>query len=114
MAERAVYYLCLALIAALVMLHMAEGFSFADENIVSKKVTVKGSIKSLDTAKGEMVFVPKDSEEDIHVKVPDKTLLKGKKAGDKVKLTYRPGKQNITERLTKIEDIIIPVGCGNR
>jgi len=112
MAERAVYYLCLGLITALAILHMAEGFSFADENVVSRLVTVNGTIKSVDAAKGDMVLIPEGSESELVVKVPDKALLKGRKSGDKVKLTYRPGRQNITERLSKKREIIIPVGCG--
>ncbi len=113
MSERLVYYLCLTLLAALAMFLVGEGFSVADENAVSTTVTVKGNIKSIDMGKGEMVFVPEGADEELLVQVPDRELLKGRRAGDKAKLTYRPGQQNITERLSRKGEVVIPVGCGS-
>ena len=67
-----------------------------------------GTIKSVDAAKGTMVFCPSGTKEDITMKV-DKEMAKTVKAGDKVNIEYSADKTIKTMR--KARGGKVPVGC---
>ena len=76
----------LAFLAALFVVGMVTaGVSYAGE-----EMKTKGTIKSMDMEKGEVVFCPEGTEDHITIKV-EEDMVKGIKAGDKVKMYYEAG-----------------------
>lgn len=86
--------------------------SAAADGDSGKLVTHKGVIKSVDTKKGVVSFVRDSDKKPVTVSVPDKKLLKGMKRGGNIRVSYRPGKPNVAERVSKVKDVLMPVGCG--
>jgi len=74
--------------------------------------TVKqtGKIVSMDAAKGDMVFCPKGTKDEIPMKA-DASELKGLKAGDAIMVQYETGDVNTVTRIKKQRTITVPVGC---
>ena len=75
------------------------------------EVESKGTLKSVDIEKGEMVFVPERTEDEIIIQV-EASDLSMVKPGDTVKVTYIKGEKNVAERVLKCFKIKIqPKPC---
>lgn len=92
----------LALVTLLLAVAFTAGVSFAADT------KAMGTVKSVDAAKGTIVFCPSGTKEDITMKA-DKEMLKGVKAGDKVNIEYSADKTVKTMR--KARGGKVPVGC---
>ena len=81
------------------------GIALADQ------VKAKGTLKSIDSKTGVVVFCPKGTKDEIPIKV-DKERLSLFKKGDKVKITYdKTDKGNTASKLMKDRGLRIPAGC---
>jgi hypothetical protein len=70
-----------------------------------------GTIKSVDAAKGTVVFCAEGTKDEIPVKV-SADLMKKVKAGEKVTLVYeKKGADNVASKIMKSRGAKVPVGC---
>ncbi len=70
------------------------------------EMRTQGMLKSVNTAKGTVVFCPKNTNKSITLKA-GAAMMKGFKAGDHVIITYDNGTVKMVRRMiTKV-----PVGC---
>jgi hypothetical protein len=69
--------------------------------------TKSGTIKSVDAAKGTMVFCPAGTKDEITLKA-DKATMGSFKAKDKVKVTMDAG---VASKIVKDRGAKVPVGC---
>jgi len=74
------------------------------------KVKETGTLKSMDAKKGEMVFCPKGTKDEIAMKA-DPAEIKDLSAGDSVMVEYEKGDVNTVIRIKKQRKITVPVGC---
>ncbi|MHB8173242.1 MAG: hypothetical protein ACYDFU_02125 [Nitrospirota bacterium] len=66
----------------------------------------QGTLKAVNTAKGTVVFCPKNTNKNVSLKASG-AMMKGFKPGDHVILTYENGTVKMVRRMiTKV-----PVGC---
>lgn len=98
------------LIAVSAFLFAISLFSAGTVAFAGEKVKEKGTIKSMDTAKGEIMFCPAGTTDEIPIKV-DPADLKGIEAGDSVMVQYEKGEVNTASRIKKEKKIVVPVGC---
>jgi len=66
-----------------------------------------GTIKSVDAAKGTVVFCPEGTKDELTIKV-SADLMKKAKAGEKVKMVYD---NNVASKIVKARGGKVPVGC---
>jgi len=77
----------------------------------AEEVKAKGKVKSVDEAKGELVFCAAGTKEDVTIKA-DKDMLKGVKANSMVNIVYEKGAAgNTAKKITKDRGAKVPVGC---
>jgi hypothetical protein len=83
----------------------AVGVSYAGETVKEK-----GTIKAIDVKKGEIVFCPAGTKDEVPIKVGADDI-KGLAAGDSVTVQYEKGDTNVAERVKKERKMKVPVGC---
>lgn len=76
----------------------------------AEEVKAKGTLKSVDAAKGMVVFCPEGTKDEVSIKVTADDV-KGMKDGEKVTITYDKGKENVAKKIKKARDVKVPVGC---
>lgn len=98
-------FLLSSVIALLVLSIFSAGVASAAE------VKAKGTLKSVDSSKGTVVFVAEGSKDEVSIKVKAEDI-KGLKKGDKVTITYDKGKENTATKVKKAPGEPVHVGCG--
>ncbi len=98
------------LIAVSAFLFAVSLFGVGTVSFAGEKVKEKGTIKSMDVEKGEIVFCPEGTKDEIPIKI-DPADLKGIEAGDSVMVQYEKGDVNEATRIKKERKITVPVGC---
>jgi Cu/Ag efflux protein CusF len=71
--------------------------------------TKEGVVKAIDEKAGTMTFTEADKKE-MTVKV-DKSMVKGIKVGDKVKVMFDDSECNVVARVKPMRTVKVPVGC---
>lgn len=82
-------------------------FTFVVSSAFAAETKASGTVKSVDAAKGTVVFCPAGTTKDIPLK-GDKEMLKDIKAGDKVNVSYE---KDTLSKIKKARGIKVPVGC---
>ena len=73
-------------------------------------LTKTGTLKSIDTKKGTIVFCPDGTKDEIKLKA-SKKMLKGLQGNEKVSITYDAGKAKSITKVKTRSGVKVPVGC---
>ncbi|MBI5191445.1 MAG: hypothetical protein HZA22_12355 [Nitrospirae bacterium] len=87
-----------SLILSVTMIFLLSVFSVGIAS--AAEVKAKGTLKSVDPAKGTIVFVADGSDAEVIIKVKA-DQIKTVKAKDKVKITYDAGKENVAVKVSR-------------
>jgi Cu/Ag efflux protein CusF len=82
-------------------------FTFVVTSAFAAEIKATGTVKSVDAAKGTVVFCPAGTDKEIPLKA-GKDMLKDVKAGDKVNISYE---KDTLSKIKKARGIKVPVGC---